>query len=64
MAPVGKYIYERVKTLQNRCEREISEKKNCETYSLADNNVSEEGGGGALGIGAKIPLQPLEKTMV
>ena len=33
--------------------------------SLADTKVSEEGGGrGAPGTGAKVPLRPVERTMV
>ena len=37
----------------------------CETNDSAGTKVSEgEGGGGAPGSGADIPLQPMEKTMV
>ncbi|PKU40162.1 protein pxr1-like [Limosa lapponica baueri] len=44
--------------------RERSE-KNCGRNNLADTKVTEEGGAeGAPGFGAKIPLQPVEKTMV
>jgi len=37
----------------------------CERTNSADTEVSGEGGGGgALGAGAEIPLQPMEKTTV
>ncbi|GAB0182452.1 epimerase family protein SDR39U1 [Grus japonensis] len=39
--------------------------RRCERNNSADTKVSEEeGGGGASGAGAEIPLQALEKTMV
>ncbi|GAB0209072.1 epimerase family protein SDR39U1 [Grus japonensis] len=39
--------------------------RRCERNNFADTKVSEEGGGGgAPGTRAKIPLQPMEKTMV
>ena len=44
-------------------EREV--RKKCARNSPADSKVSEEGGGGgAPGVGAEIPLQTLEETMV
>ena len=36
----------------------------CERNNSADTKASEEGGGGAPGTGAEIPLQPMVKTMV
>jgi len=36
----------------------------CERNNSADTKVSQEGGGGAPGIRAEIPLQPVEQTMV
>lgn len=36
----------------------------CEINSPADTEVREEGGGSAAEVGAEIPLQTLEKTMV
>ncbi|GAB0205971.1 acid sphingomyelinase-like phosphodiesterase 3b [Grus japonensis] len=39
--------------------------RRCERSNCADTQVNEEGGGGgAPGVRAEIPLQPLQKTMV
>ncbi|GAB0205849.1 acid sphingomyelinase-like phosphodiesterase 3b [Grus japonensis] len=47
--------------VQQQLERGV---RRCERNNSADTKVREEGGGGAPGTRAEIPLQPLEKTMV
>ena len=60
-APLWQHIQEGKKTC-SRIERGV---RICERNKSADTKVSEEGGGGgAPGVGAQIPLQPMEKTMV
>lgn len=50
----------------NSCEREGSKEEKYERSNPAETprSVKKEVGGGVLGMGAEIPLQPMEKVMV